>query len=231
LKDGIEQLKGNMRNQMRALFFVVSFGLSCVSTSHGMSSLVSMSQEPLWPASATPDGNLVYDITTVGRAGSGLLEVALSASNFPAGVTVTFSPSVLRFTGNQLTAQTARMTVSCPCLMPIDCYPFTITGTAHRETITITNVVCFTPNALAVRVPTLILDNLTNGAFRLRGSGASGKTYQVQVSSNLANPVWTTLGLSIADGNGRFTFFPAAVASSPARFFRAVTTSDPVLVP
>jgi hypothetical protein len=219
-----------MKNQMCTLFLAASFGLLSVSNSQAMSSLVSMSQEALWPTSSTPDGNLVYNITAVGRAGSGMLEVTLTAGNFPPGVTVTFSPSVLRFTGNQLTAQTATMTVSCPTLMPIDCYPFTITGTAQREAITITNVVCYSPSFVATRMATLMLDPLTNGAFRIRGAGASGKTYQIQVSSNLANPVWTTLGPSTADGNGRFTFFPSATAGATPRFFRAVTTSDPVLL-
>jgi hypothetical protein len=194
-----------------------------------MSSLVSMSAEALWPTSSTPDGDLVYNVTTVGRAGSGLLEVTLSAGNMPPGVTVTFSPAVLRFTGNQVVAQTAKMTVSCPGLIPIDCYPFTITGTAQRETVTVTNVPCLTPQALAVRLPILYLDTLTNSALKLRGAGATGKTYQIEVSSNLASPVWTPLGSATADANGRFTFFTSQTVN--ARFFRAVTTSAPVVTP
>jgi hypothetical protein len=142
---------------------------------------------------------------------------------------VTFSPSVLRFTGNQVTAQTATMTVTCPYLMPIDCYAFTITGTAQNEAITITNVVSYTPKALAVRVPTLILDKLATNSFKVRGAGASGQTYQVQGSASLSNPNWTVLGPSTADGNGRFTFFPSNTVGS-ARFFRAMTTNSPALV-
>ena len=220
-----------MKKNICALFVAVIYGLVSVGTSEAMSSLVSLSQQPLWPASPTPNGDLVYSITAVGRAGSGLLEVGLTGTNFPAGVTVTFSPSVLRFTGNQLTAQTATMTVSCQSLTPIDCYPFVITGTAQRETISITNLVCITRSAIAVRLPTLYLDTLTNGNYKLRGLGASGKTYQIQAASSLVNPVWTTLGSSTADANGRFTFFPALAAGTTAKFFRAITTSDPVLPP
>src|SRR5205814_186671 len=169
----------------------------------------SLSTEPLWPASSKPDNNLVYNVTTVGRSGSGLLEVTLTAGAMPPGVTVTFSPSVLRFTGNQLTAQTATMTVHCPSLIPLDSYPFTLTGTAQRETVTITNLIMFAPDYVASRLPTLYLDNLGNGALRLRGLGATGKTYQIQARSHLTDPVWTPLGSATADGNGRFTFFPA----------------------
>jgi hypothetical protein len=213
-----------MKNQICALFIAVSFSLVSAGTSQAMSSLIAMSEEALWPSSSTPNGDLVYNVTTVGRAGSGVLNVTLSAGGMPPGVTVTFSPSVLRFTGNALVGQTATMTVSCPGLIPIDCYPFTITGTAQRESITITNLVCYTPQALAVRLPTLMLDKMTNGVLWLKGSGATGQTYQIQATESLANPIWTPLGPSTADANGRFTFFTSQTPGMPVRFFRAVTT-------
>jgi hypothetical protein len=212
-----------MNNKINALLLAVTLGLASTGVSHAMSSLISLSSEPVWPASSTPDGNVIYNITAVGRAGSGLLQVNLTAGDMPPGVTVTFSPSVLRFTGNQLSSQTATMTVSCPWLLPLDCFPYTITGTAQRESITITNLACFTPSFVAVRVPTLYLDPLANSALRIRGLGATGKSYQIQVTSNLSNPVWTSLGSATADGNGRFTFFTTVDATAPARFFRAVT--------
>lgn len=213
-----------MNNKISALLLGVSLSLASAGVSHAMSSLVSLSTRPVWPASSTPDGNLIYNITAVGRAGSGLLEVALTAGDMPAGVTVTFSPSTLRFTGNQLTSQTATMTVSCSWPLPLDCYPYTLTGTAQRESITITNLVCFSPAFVAVRLPTLNLDSMMNSNLRIRGLGATGKTYQIQATSSLSNPVWTSLGSAIADGNGRFTFFTTQDAIAPARFFRAVTS-------
>jgi hypothetical protein len=186
----------------------------------------------MWPTSSTPDSNLVYTVTTVGRGGAGLLEVMLTAGGMPPGVTVTFSPSMLRFTGNQITSQTATMTVHCPSLLPLDCYPFTLTGTAQRESITVTNVVMFTPEQVATRVPTLYLDNLGGGNLRIRGLGATGKTYRIEARSMLVDPlsgtlddaelVWETLGNSTADGNGRFTFFTTQPVATPMRFYRAV---------
>jgi hypothetical protein len=65
---------------------------------------------------------------------------------------------------------------------------------------------------------------LTNNALRLRGLGATGKTYQIEATSSLSSPVWTSLGSAAADGNGRFTFFTSQDATLPARFFRAVTS-------
>ena len=120
-----------------------------------MSELVSFSREPVWPTSSTPDANLIYNVSAVGRSGSGVLDVVLTAGAMPEGVTVTFTPSTLRFTGNALTSQTATMTVTCPYTLPLDCFPFTITATSKRETITLTNVVEWTPQLIATRVPTL----------------------------------------------------------------------------
>ncbi len=207
---------------MRALFLGFAMTLAATGTSHAMSELMSLSQQAVWPTSPLPDGSLVYSITTVARGGAGLLEVTLSADGMPPGVTVTFSPPVLRFTGNQVSSQTATMTVTCPGPLPLDSYPFIITGTALRETISTTNVVQCSPDLVSTRLPTLYLDAQTNGLMRIRGLGATAKTYQIQAATNLANSDWTTLGTSTADGNGRFTFFHNPVAGDAVRFYRAV---------
>ena len=215
----------NMKNHTYSILIAAALTLTTASVSHAMSEFISISSEPLWPTSSTPDNNLVYSVTTIGRAGAGLLEVTLTAGDMPPGVTVTFSPSVLRFTGNQLTSQTATMTVHCPNLIPLDCYPFTLTGTALRESITVTNLVMFTPEYVATRLPTLYLDNLGNGALRLRGLGATGRTYQIEAKADLTDSVWTPLGSATADGNGRFTFFTVQAADGSMRFYRAVVSA------
>ena len=214
-----------MTKRVYTALIAVALALTTASVSHAMSQFISISSAPLWPPSSTPDSNLVYSVPTIGRAGAGLLEVTLTAGGMPPGVTVTFSPSMLRFTGNQVTAQTATMTVHCPSLIPLDCYPFTLTGTALRESLTVTNLVMFTPEYVAIRPPTLYLDNLGKGALRLRGLGATGKTYQIEAKSNLTDPVWKPLGSATADGNGRFTFFTAQATDAPMRFYRAVESA------
>jgi len=217
-----------MKNQLRAILFGVTISLAAANVGHAMSELIGISEQPVWPTSPTPDGSVVYSITTVGRGGAGLLEVTLSAGDLPPGVTVTFDPPVLRFTGNEVTIQVATMTVFCSSPIPLDSYPFTLTGTAQRESITVTNEVLFSPEALATRVPTLMLDMLTGNSLRIRGAGATGITYDIEVSSSLTNPAWTTLGSATADGNGRFTFPTTVAADVPTRFFRAVTPTTPV---
>ena len=211
-----------MKNRFYAIILGVALALSAAETSHAMSELVSLSTDPMWPVSSTPDNNLLYYVTTVGRGGAGLLEVTLAAGDLPPGVTVTFSPSVVRFTGNKVTSQTAVMTVHCPSLMPLDCHPFTLTGTAQRESLTITNQVMLTPACVAARIPTLYMDHLGEGELRLRGLGATGKTYQIEARPDPKVPVWEPLGYSTADGNGRFTFFTATVPDVPTCRYRAV---------
>ena len=221
------QLKQSMKKQIRAVLLGVCFTLAATASSHAMSQLISLSLEPLWPTSSTPDGYLVYNVTTIGRGGAGLLQVTLTAGAMPPGTTVTFSPDVLRFTGNQITAQTGTIRVYCPSLVPLDAFPFTLTATAQRESITITNLVMFSPQYIAVRPAILCIDDLKNSNLRVRGLGASGKTYQIESTSDLSNPAWTPLGSATADGNGRFTYFTTQLPDSP-RFYRAVTTSEPV---
>ena len=223
----IRQSNKLMKSQLRALLLGLTFSLASVGVSHAMSELLSVSEEPVWPVSSNPDGSIVYNITTAGRGGSGLLEVTLTADDMPPGVTVTFSPSVLRFTGNQVTNQLATMTVYSTNLIPIDCFPFTITGTALRESVTCTNLVLYSASAVANRPPTLMLDSQTNSALTLRGLGATGKTYQIETTPNLLNSVWTPLGSATADANGRFIFFTSRDPGSPVLFFRAVTPGGP----
>jgi hypothetical protein len=224
------QQRWYMKKQVGGLFLAIGFGLASINAARAMSSLISLAEEPLWPTSTSPNGDVLYNVTAVGRGGSGLLQVTLTASNLPPGVTVTFSPSVLKFTGNALVGQSATMTVHCQGLVPLDCYPFTITATAQRESITITNVVTYTPEYVATRPVTLYLDNQGSGNLRVRGLGATGGVYLIQSSPSLgqSEQSWTSLGQTTADGNGRFVFFTTQATNGAPRFYRALTVSLPM---
>lgn len=209
-----------MKKRINAIVIGMALSLATVSASRAMSELVSLSIEPEWPATSTPGNLVLYKVSAVVRSGSGLLEVSLSSLGLPAGATADFSPSILRFTGNQLTAQTAIMTVTCAELTPTDAYPFILTGTALRQTITLTNQV--QQQKWVAERPALAIDRVSDGSLRLRGTGISGLTYKIQATSSLTNPEWIAVGSSTADGNGRFTFFPAREFNGPMQFYRAV---------
>jgi hypothetical protein len=211
-----------MKNSFSSLLVGAALSLAaCVST-HAMSELVSISFEPEWPASSEPGNVILYKVTTVTRAGQGLLEVFLSCQGLPEGTTVSFSPSPLRFTGREPTIQTSIMTVTTPIVMPTDIHPFIITGQAQRETRFFTNQPPADFKSAPNTQPVLLMDVLDQNNLKLRGTGASGQTYQIESTTDLANPNWTTVGSSTADGNGRFTLFIQDSQDAPMRFFRAV---------
>ena len=214
-----------MKTRVYAILIAIALTLTTAGISQAMSEFVSLSVEPEWPATSNPGNVVIYKITAAVRAGSGLLEVALSTLGLPEGATVSFAPSLLRFTGHEPTNQTAIMTVTCPEVTPTDTYPFTLTGDAQREAITFTNQVEQELYSLIVAPPLLALDRLSEGGLRLRGKGTTGQTYTIETSPTLTNPVWTPAGSSTADGNGRFTFFTAQAPDAPVRFYRAVESA------
>jgi len=226
LNDGAQQ---SMKNQLGASFLAAGLILGSISSGQAMSFLVSMGATPMWPTNPLPSGTVLYELTTVGRGGAGLLEVTLSAGALPPGVSVTFSPSVLRFTGVALSTQISTMIVTCSGLIPLDCYPFTITGTTQKgESITITNQVTYSPSYVATRPATLFVDNnKTSVGLPVRGLGACGGSYLIQTTTNLATPVWSTLGTSTADGNGRFIWFTGQT-NLPMQFYRSVVINEPM---
>jgi len=204
----------------------MALSLATASTSHAMSEFVSLSIEPEWPATANPGTVILYKVTAVVREGSGLLEVSLSSLGLPEGATVSFAPSLLRFIGHEPTVQTAMLTVTCPEVTPTETYPFTLTGDARREAITLTNQVQQELYSLIVAPPVLAIDRLSDGSFRLRGKGTTGQIYRIESTPSLTEPVWSAAGSSTADGNGRFTFFTAQTPNAPMRFYRAVESTQ-----
>jgi hypothetical protein len=209
-----------MKKRVYSMVIGAALSLATVSVSHAMSEFVSLSVKPEWPATSTPGNVVVYKVDAVVRAGSGLLEVSLSALDLPAGATVEFSPSVLRFTGNDPVTQTAIMTVTCTEPTSVDSYPFTVTGKALRESITFTNQVV--QQKLIADRPELALDRLKDGSLKLRGTGFSAQTYEIQASRRLDKPGWASVGSTTADGNGRFTFFPGRESYPSMQFYRTV---------
>jgi len=215
-----------MKQRAYTILIGMALSLATASSSHAMSTLVDLSFQPEWPATSNPGTVILYNVTAVAREGSGMLEVSLTSLGLPEGATVSFSPSVLRFTGHVPEVRTATMTVTCPEVTPTDTYPFTLAGDARRETITLTNQVQQELYSLIVGPPVLILDRLSGSNLRLRGQGTTGQIYRIESTPSLTQPVWTPLGTCTADGNGRFTFFTAQAPDASMRFYRAVESTQ-----
>ena len=65
------------------------------------------------------------------------------------------------------------------------------------------------------------IDDLGEGARRLRFSGIPGRSYSIQYSNTLNNPAWQTLATSTADGSGVFEFTDTPPGGA-TRFYRSI---------
>jgi hypothetical protein len=208
------------------------FGLTLVLgsglASHAMSTFVSISMEPQWPGTNDP-GNVVLYTVTVTRAGQGDLEVALSSQGLPDGAIGTFSLNPVRFTGQVPAALTSTLTITLTNPVPTDPIPFTVTGRETDTVLTVTNDAGKTFDASFAANPAsrpiLALDLLGKRNMKLRGKGATAKTYRVEVTSSLGNPSWGPVGLTHSDVNGRFTYMDSDAKAPDSLFYR---TSGPV---
>jgi hypothetical protein len=60
-----------------------------------------------------------------------------------------------------------------------------------------------------------------NGRFRVQFTGASGRTYTFQTSTNLVD--WATFGPATDRGNGLFQLDDAESSNLPVRYYRVVS--------
>ena len=67
----------------------------------------------------------------------------------------------------------------------------------------------------------LRIEVYNNGALKRIGFvGIAGRTYQIQASEQLENPIWETIGTATAEENGVYWFDDAEAL--PARYYRSV---------
>jgi hypothetical protein len=59
-------------------------------------------------------------------------------------------------------------------------------------------------------------------SFLLRLNGVAGTTYRIEYADTLVNPVWQTLGNSVADDLGVVEYTDVPPQNSPARYYRVV---------
>jgi len=213
-----------MRNRIYVILVGIAFGLAAGGVSHAMSDLMSISLEPVWPDTSNPGTVITYKVT-VTRTGQGILNVSLSSLGLPEGATASFFANPVRFTGRVPETLTSTLTITCPSVMPTDTSAFTVTGKSFREAITVTNQPPAELLTGSSRLPMLALDLPGTTAAKLRGTGDTGAIYQVEATADLINPSWTPIGLSTADGNGRFMFLDAQAKDLPARFYRTLLLS------
>ena len=223
-----------MKKRVYAIVVGIAFGLAAGGVSHAMSHQVAIAIKPEPTAASDPGSVMSYKYrVTLTRTGSGVLNVSLSSSGLPEGATATFSPNLVRFTGRVPETLTSTLTITGPNVTPTTTCTFTVTGESRREVVTVTNQ--FPPELPTppLRFPVLFApDQPGTEGIKVRGKGSIGATYQIEATSDLSNPSWCPIGLSIADGDGLFSLLDAQAKDLPARFYRALLLApDATAVP
>jgi hypothetical protein len=213
-----------MKSCLKLIAIGFGLGLACTAA-QAMSDLASITVTPLWPTNSNPGNTMLYQVQ-IERQGAGLLnvDINLSSAGLPASCQVSFDTNPVRFTGVQEHYKTVIMSVTSDQPMSADAYAFTVTAAAQRESITYTNQPTATPMFGSSGSMLVQLIPCAGGAMEVHGIADSCKSQQIQSTTDLANPNWTSVGSCAADGNGRFTFVHAQAQSGtcPQRFYRAV---------
>ena len=217
-----------MKNRIRAIVLTLALAATTGSIGHAMSELVSLTLTPLGPTNSNPGNTVLYGVT-LERSGSGMLSVDFSTTGLPEGTTASVAYDPARFTGNKPKQMYFLMTITATQSTPTNSFTFILTGTARRESISVTNSAQLLFKGSSTAPLFVALDVHPDGDVELHGLGYIGESYQIQATDDLTNPNWTAVGSSTADGNGRFTFVHvgAEAQSSPARFYRAAKGTSP----
>jgi hypothetical protein len=67
------------------------------------------------------------------------------------------------------------------------------------------------------------IENLGDGSFRLSFAGIPGRTYRVQYSDTVVNPIWHDLATNTADPLGQYEYVDRPPPEAASRFYRSVT--------
>ena len=202
---------------------VVLMGMAAMGVAHAgptLRSLVMGGQSPV-PAK---NGGLAYFQITVTRAGSGSLDIYLSAANLPEGATVSFVPPKVSFTDQGPSTKNATMVVRVSPGTPAGEYPFTLRGQHgnSQNVLTQQGVLIVSSDTLIIQPPVLDIPVLqADGTVKLSGSGTALQPVLVQATTNLVSPIlWETISVQSLDERGLFSLVDVDSLIFPARFYR-----------
>jgi hypothetical protein len=206
-----------MTKQRFAALLTLFIGIAATTSVVAGPTFSAISIDPV-AAATDPGGSATYTIT-VSRVGSGNLDVYLSISNLPAGITASFLPTMVHFTGPIPTSLTAGLTLSTSRSLPMGIYNFTVTGddgSSHNKKTT--------NGMLLVGVGMSCVEMLPDHSAEIIGSGVAGQTYIIQATTNLIAPVWLNISTNTAGSNSIYSFIDSDAKTCPCRFYRTLTT-------
>jgi hypothetical protein len=72
-----------------------------------------------------------------------------------------------------------------------------------------------------VEARSLAIQDLGNGSLRLVFSGIPGRTYTIQCTDDVAQPVWQTLGTFAANASGIYEYVDTPPSNTGMRLYRS----------
>jgi hypothetical protein len=138
----------------------------------------------------------------------------LSATGLPAGATASFSPNPLPFSSN-ITNATATMVISTEDSLAPGTYSFNVavsTGSARNTQTTVAT--------LEVGTFSLSIASQPDGYVCVSAPAVPGRSYSIQATTNLLEPVWTTLCATNCGENALLMFIDQDTKVYPQRFYR-----------
>jgi len=200
--------------QLLASFCARSALLVLSGSVMGAPVLTSVSSGPQTPDPVQAGSNATYAVS-VTRTGNGNIDVYLSATGLPAGATATFSPIPVHFTGPTPGSATAQLVITTDASIPPGSYPFTIVADDGASQNIVTN------NAtLDVGLSGPGIAQMPNGGMCIAFGTTPGQTCSLQATTNLVNPVWTTLCTTNSGTCSLLFFIDQDAPQYPCRFYR-----------
>ena len=180
-----------------------------------LTSVIAASQapDPVWPGS-----NATY-VVTVNRIGNGNMDVYLSATGLPAGVSAAFSPNPVHFTASVISSATSELVVTTTDSTLPGSYPFTILADDGASSNIVTTAA--TLDVTTLRGPGIA--RMGNGYICIGFDTTPGQACSIQATTNLTAPVWTTICVTNSGSNSLLIFVDQDAPKYPSRFYRLST--------
>lgn len=164
-----------------------------------------------------------YEIT-VTRAGGGSLDVYLTISGLPAGITNEFVPPRVSFSDLGPSSKTATLVIHLPLGMTPGTYPFSLDAEhgSSQNVVSVPAELVVGGEVIEIQPPLLNIPVLqVDGTISLSGSGAALQPVFVQATTNLASATsWETIAVKAFDAQGFLALVDQDSTNYPARFYR-----------
>jgi hypothetical protein len=165
-------------------------------------------------------GTATYNIT-ITKTNSGGMDLYLSTLNLPAGATASFTPNPIAIS-KSATSGTGTLIISTTNTLAQGRYSFQVVANDGSSHNSMTNTAILDVGSpLGSPVATVTLAQTPSG-WRFSFPTQPGHSYQVQATSDLSAPAWTTLCTTNCGTNYLLVFMDTDKTFYSCRFYRAV---------